>query len=246
MFRRTHRTTHRRPRRLCAPLVASVAGMVALGIGAGSGATWSLWSDAFTNPSLQVATGAQVGITFGRVGGSAVAATAESSVLTAGVTRADGQMLLAAAPRAVAIPLVVRMRADGHTGINYSLTVPAFPAGTLLAASTIRLFPVSATTDAAAQAACTPPAAPVAQPATAGIIGIAAGVDTGAPNGLAADYWCLTAVYSGSGGTYENTATAAGVAPSGVAVQADATWTAFVIAPGSTSLVHELHLPGGP
>jgi hypothetical protein len=224
---------------------AVFAAVAVLGVG-GTGVAWALWSDSHTDSSVRVATEPQVGVSFSRVGSAGTAATDAASVLDVAITRADGQALLAASPRAVAVPLAVRLRADGHAGITYSLAVPAFAPGTLFAASTIRLFPVTATTDAAAQAACTPAAAPPTQPSTTAIVGIAAGVDPAAPDGLAVDYWCLTAVYSGTGGDYANTATAQGTAPSGVVVQAQDTWQTFVIAPADVSLTHTLHLPGGP
>lgn len=227
-------------------VIVGLASAVVLSIGLGTATAWALWSDAFTNPSLQVATQPKVGISFERLGGSAQTATGPASVLAQDLARSDGQTLLASATDTVAIPLAVRMRADGHAGISYDIALPAFPAGTLFDASTVRLFPIVAATDAAAQSACTAAAAPAAQPSTSDIVGIAAGVDPAAPNGLAVDYWCLTAAYSGTGGTYTNTATASGTAPSGATAQGQDSWSAYVVAPGTYSLTHELHLPGGP
>lgn len=239
---RTPRPT-RRSRITIVVVTAVVAVVSGLLSAAGS---WALWSQAFTNPSLQAAAGPQAGISLARVGGAASAATGPASVLTATLGRSDAQTLLATSGRAVAIPLVVRMRADGHAGMTYDIALPAFVPGTLFAASTVRLFPLSSTTDAAALAACTPAAAPAVQPPTTDIVGIAAGVDPSAPGGTAVDYWCLAATYNGSGGTYQNTATVQGTAPSGAVVSGQSTWHAFLVSPGTYSLTHEITLPGAP
>lgn len=225
-------------------MVIAVVAAALVATGVSGGAAWALWSDELVNPSLQVATGSQVGVGWGRVGGTVDAATGPASALTVTLGQGDAQALIASPSKTIAVPLVVRLRADGNAGITYSIALPTYPAGSLFGASTVRLFPITATTDAAAQAACTLAAAPSAQPPTMNVVGIPPGAD--APTGIDSDYWCLTAAYSGTGGTYQNTATARGTAPSGVVAEAQSTWQAFIVSPGTYTLTHSVTLPGSP
>ena len=227
-----------RPRTIAILLVAAFVGVVG-----GAGASWALWSDAVTNPSMQLATGSKVGISLERVDGTPQYATSASSVLTQTLGLAEAQ---AASGLNVAIPLAVRMRADGNAGISYSIARPTFRAGTLFAVSTVTLFPLSATTDAEARSQCNIFAAPGTQPATTGIVGIAPGVDPTAPQGVAVDYWCLTSYYFAGGGFYQNTGTANGTSPTGEQVTAQADWMSMLVDPGTYSLTHQITLPGVP
>lgn len=232
-------TRRRGLRALAIGVAAALAGVAAV-----SGVAWALWSDAFTNPSLQVASGSKVGISFGRVGGTPQYATGPTSVLSQTLSLQDARTMRPTS--GLAIPLAVTMRADGNAGLTYGIALPTFRAGSAFAVSTVRLFPITASSDAQAQAACRTDVAPVTQPATTGIVGIAPGPDPTAPLGRKVSYWCLTVVYPGSGGTYTNSATGAATTPSGGTVTANTSWTALVVDPGTYALTHAVTLPGGP
>ena len=230
------------PRRWPLYSMATGAIVVALISGTGIGATWALWSDQY-DPTLQSGQGS-VGIRFERLTAPASSATAAgpSSTLNAVLGYADAAAVVTASPQATAIALAVSARADGNAGITYGIALPAFPAGSVLGASTVRLFPVTSA------AACTVPAAQAAaaaaQPATTGIVAIAPGTPA---DDTVVQYWCLGVVYPGVGGSYTNIATAGGTAPvSGLPATAQGSWTAYLTAQGSYALTHTVTYPEAP
>lgn len=220
-----------------ATAVAAVLGVAAYG----------LWSDSALPADAAVSTG-QVGVQLDRLASasstttSSQTATAATSVLTASTVRGDASTMVTATPQAVAVPLQVRLRADGNAGLRYTLAIAAPATGSVFAASTVRLFPV------ASAAACTPAAAAVAaattQPNLVDIAGLATGSTAPA---TATAFWCLGAVYPGTGGIYTNTATASGTnAATSQPVSSTASWSAYVYARLDVNLTHTVITPGSP
>lgn len=232
---RDHREHGRITRRTAGLAALAVTGVLGTGL-----AAYALWSDSVDNSGA--ATIGQVGVKFERLGTttSSATATASTSVLSAAVVKADAQAMIAATPKAVAVPLAVRVRADGNAGINYTLALGTPAAGSVLAASTLRIFPVATQADCTAAAAVTAAAAP--QPSTTNVVGLAPGETT---TSTASAFWCLGAVYSGTGGTYTNTATASTTFNSAPVTATDS-WSAYVFAPVTVSLTHTVTTPGSP
>lgn len=222
-------------------LRALVVGATLLAATAAGTGTYALWSDALTKDDVTVAHGAQVGIFVQRVGSAPQIASSASDVLTFDLTVDDAKTMMAAPTRSFAQLVKIGLRADGRVGIDYSIALPDFSTGsaqgTLFDASTVRLFAVSGEDDATAAAACTVANAPAVQPDLTNNVGLDS-LDT--THRERTVYYCLTAAYSGTGGTYQNTGKAS--AAEGAAEGQD-TWSAYVAEPGVFSVTHTVRLP---
>lgn len=224
---------------------------IALALMSGSAVAFALWR-AEVDRTAQVALGAKVGFSVGRVGAAGEAASGPTEQLELWLTRQDATDLLNASSRTLAVPIKVQLRADGNLGMTYSVGLPSYAGDSVFGASTLRLFPLPSTTDNAAVADCRADAAPASQPGTDDILGIAAGNPA---QTLATDYWCLTVVYS-SGGSYQNTATVSAsatptpapgadptVTAAPTAVSAEDSWQAFVVEEGDYVWSHTVTTP---
>lgn len=208
-----------------------VAAALAVLVGGAGATTFALWSDALRQDAT-VASG-KVGVGLGRVGGGTATATGPADVLALKLTESDAAAMVAAGHE-FAVPFAVRLRADGHASLRYSLSLPTFAANSYFDRSDVRVFRLPASTDQEAQASCVAAAAPAEQP---GLVDLD-GVDAGTGPLSSTHYWCLTLTYSGSGGTYTNHATAE------VAGLSDTdSWTAHVVDPGQLTATHEVSVP---
>lgn len=200
--------------------------------------TNALWVQQVDTPlTLDSAQG--VGFSVQRTDSTAQTAADGTDALALTLTVADVETMMSSPVKSLALPIKVKARADGSLGLNYSVPLPTFTPGTVLANSTIRLWalPATVTTDAAALAACTTVAAPATQPSTTNQVAL----PTGGTVNSATLYWCLTAVYSGTGGTYTNTVTATS---GGVQVtSAQDSWTGYRAEPVTFNWTHEVTAP---
>jgi len=198
-------SAHRRTAGRGLRAAGAVAGAVLL-VAAGAGAARALWSDSAT---VDAATGSGSAGFSVEARGSTEVATDPGEMLAVTVGATEAQSLTENG--SIALPLVVRSRADGNTGLSYTIEQPAFALGSVFAESTVRLFPVDSA------AACTVEAAPASATGTSlAAVGVAAGYGTDRASWTATQYWCLTAVYdplSDPVSTYTNTGTVTGSYP---------------------------------
>jgi len=123
----------------------------------------------------------------------------------------------------LALPFKLALRADGHTGIDYSIKVPTTAKNPLsvFAAAGVEVFPVDHKRD------CVPGVSPPSGVNLSGITGIDAKYGVKKTADL---WWCATAVLDESKlGRYVNTAQVEAVDSSGSAMSAHDQWEAAIV-----------------
>ena len=163
------------------------------------------------------------------------AATSDSTLLPISLSFDDAQTMWN--DDGVAIPLVVKARADGIFGLNYSFDSGDFPADTFFAHSDYRIWRLSATSEAAAVAECTVANAPSSQPNLSDVEAIA---ENDPATRLATHYWCAVGVYGGTAGLFEEEFQAVAIDDELNEVQDESSFSSSLVEEGALRVSHNV------
>lgn len=209
-----HRTPSRRRTR--AAVAVSAVGVLLAAVTAGSAV--ALWSDS-AETGEDVVTG-MVAFSAGRSAASLVAATGAGDDVSVTIGSAEATTLVDTG--ALALPLTVSSLAQGNRGLRYEIALPTPTPGTVLGATDLTVFPVTA------PAECTTAAVPPPQPDFTSASVPATYTDTATPT---EEYWCLYGTLDEPAlqGTYTNIATVTAESAMGHVSDTDS-WSAGVLA----------------
>ena len=206
------------PRNTIIATAIVTAGVVAGLVG---GVTAALWTDTFSSPAALTAHQGALGFGVVGPGGTLDAASGPADPVSFVLGATQAQALAADPASSIALPFDVYGYVLGDAGLDYTIAPPAWATGSLLASTTMRVFPVDTPAD------CTVANAPATQPALAGTV--LAPLYAATPR-TGVDHWCVTFV-AADPGSYANTATVTGLSAIGAALgPAKDAWNARLLA----------------